>query len=43
MLFDTQTQRWSNLLTGKSLGFNFWSHDGKYVYVRESSGGGAPP
>lgn len=41
MLFDTRTQSWSKLLQGNSLGFNFWSHDGKYVYFRDNSGSSA--
>ena len=41
MLFDTRTQSWSKLLKGNSLGFNYWSHDGKYVYFRDSSGSSA--
>jgi len=41
MLFDTRTQRWSNLLKGHLLGFNFWSHDGRYVYFRTNSGSSA--
>ena len=39
MMFDTQTNRWSSLLKESFLGFNFWSRDGRYVYVREMSGG----
>jgi Tol biopolymer transport system component/DNA-binding winged helix-turn-helix (wHTH) protein len=41
MLFDTRTQNWSKLLQGNSLAFNFWSHDGKYVYFRDTSGSSA--
>jgi hypothetical protein len=40
MVFDTNTTRWSILPEGQLLSFNEWSHDGKYVYVRESAGGG---
>jgi Tol biopolymer transport system component len=39
MVFDTRTNRWSGLLKENFLGYNFWSHDGRYVYVREMSGG----
>jgi len=39
MVFDTRTNRWSGLLKENYLGYNFWSRDGRYVYVRESSGG----
>jgi Tol biopolymer transport system component len=38
MLFDTNTTHWSSLVKGE-FGYNLWSHDGKYVYVRESSKG----
>jgi Tol biopolymer transport system component len=41
VLFDSRTQRWSSLLKENLLAFNFWSHDGKYVYFRESSASGA--
>jgi hypothetical protein len=36
MLFDTKTKHWSSLLKGEEFGDNLWSHDGKYVYMRES-------
>jgi Tol biopolymer transport system component len=36
MLFDSNTNRWSTLVEGKQLAFNEWSHDGKYVYMREN-------
>jgi dipeptidyl aminopeptidase/acylaminoacyl peptidase len=39
MLFDTNTTNWSSLGKGENFGYNVWSHDGKYVYVRESSKG----
>lgn len=35
MLFDFQTQKWSELARG-SLGWLNWSHDGQYVYVLDS-------
>jgi Tol biopolymer transport system component/DNA-binding winged helix-turn-helix (wHTH) protein len=39
MLFDTTTNRWSSLLEGEQVGYNEWSHDGKYVYLRETRDG----
>ena len=39
MLFDTNTTRWSRLAKGEQFGENLWSHDGEYVYIRESSKG----
>jgi len=39
MLFDTSTNRWSSLVEGQQIGYNAWSHDGKYVYMRENWGG----
>jgi len=39
MLFDTSTNHWSSLVEGKLLGYNEWSHDGKYVYMREAREG----
>jgi Tol biopolymer transport system component/DNA-binding winged helix-turn-helix (wHTH) protein len=39
MLFDTNTNRWSSLVEGQQIGYNEWSHDGKYVYMRENWGG----
>lgn len=39
VLFDTQTNHWSILLEGEQVGYNEWSHDGKYVYVREIRNG----
>jgi Tol biopolymer transport system component len=41
MLFDTDTNRWSSLLEGESISYNEWSHDGKYIYMRENRGGAA--
>jgi Tol biopolymer transport system component len=35
MLFDLQTQKWTELATG-SLGWLNWSHDSQYVYVLDS-------
>jgi Tol biopolymer transport system component/DNA-binding winged helix-turn-helix (wHTH) protein len=39
MLFDTNANRWSSLVEGEQIGYNEWSHDGKYVYFRENRGG----
>jgi len=39
MLFDTSTNRWSILAESGHLGYNEWSRDGKYVYVRTNLGG----
>jgi len=39
MLFDTNTNRWSSLVEGEQIGYNEWSHDGEYVYMRENRGG----
>ena len=41
MLFDTNTNRWSSLVEGEQVGYNEWSHDGEYVYMRENRGGAA--
>ena len=35
MLLDTTNNRWSSLVEGNDVGYNEWSHDGKYVYMRE--------
>ena len=37
LLFDSQTQKWSELATG-SLSWLNWSHDGQYVYVLDYRG-----
>jgi hypothetical protein len=39
MLFDTNTKHWSSLAKGDGVGYNEWSHDGKYVYMRENRDG----
>jgi Tol biopolymer transport system component len=39
MLFDTNTNRWSSLVEGEQVGYNEWSHNGEYVYMRENRGG----
>lgn len=40
-LFDINSNHWSTLAEGEELNYNEWSHDGKYVYMREASGGAA--
>ena len=37
LLFDTQTQKWSQLATG-SFGWLTWSHDGQFLYLLDYSG-----
>jgi len=37
ILFDSQTQKWTELANG-SLGWLNWSHDGQYVYVLDNRG-----
>jgi Tol biopolymer transport system component/DNA-binding winged helix-turn-helix (wHTH) protein len=39
MLLNASTNRWSSLAEGQEVGYNEWSHDGKYVYMRESRDG----
>jgi hypothetical protein len=39
MLLDTTHNRWSSLAEGEQVGYNEWSHDGKYVYMRENRDG----
>ena len=39
MLFDKNTNHWLCLVEGDTIGYNEWSHDGKYIYFRENSGG----
>src|SRR5262249_16809158 len=41
MLFDFNSERWSQLAQGGSFGYNEWSHDGKYLYVRRFADAGA--
>jgi len=38
MLFDFQTQKWTELMRG-SIGWPEWSSDGKYIYVMYYHGG----
>ena len=40
MLFDTQSQTWSELMNG-SFGWVNWSHDGQSIYVLDFTGTGA--
>jgi Tol biopolymer transport system component/DNA-binding winged helix-turn-helix (wHTH) protein len=39
MLFDTHSNQWSTLLEGEEVSDNEWSHDGKFIYLRENRGG----
>ena len=39
MLLDSSTNHWSSLMDGEWVGYNEWSHDGKYIYFREDRGG----
>jgi Tol biopolymer transport system component len=39
MLLDASTNRWSSLVEGEQVGYNEWSHNGEYVYMRENRGG----
>jgi DNA-binding winged helix-turn-helix (wHTH) protein/Tol biopolymer transport system component len=39
MLFDTGAKHWSILAEGDQVGYNEWSHDGKYIYMRENRDG----
>jgi uncharacterized protein with WD repeat len=41
MLFDTATRQWSTLAEAEHLSYNEWSHDGKFIYFRESREGAA--
>lgn len=41
MLFDANSNRWSRLMEGEQIAYNEWSHDGKYVYIRQDRGGAA--
>jgi WD40 repeat protein len=38
VLFDFQTQKWTELAKGASLGWLNWSKDGQYVYALEEGG-----
>jgi hypothetical protein len=35
MLFDTNSKHWSSLATGDGFGYNEWTRDGKYIYLRQ--------
>jgi Tol biopolymer transport system component len=39
MLFDIRSNQWSTLLEGEQVSYNEWSHDGKFIYLRENRGG----
>jgi hypothetical protein len=34
LLFDSKINKWSSLAKGAGFGYNLWSHDGKFVYMR---------
>ena len=38
LLFDSKTNHWSSLVKG-TFSYNLWSHDGKYVYMRDNHAG----
>lgn len=39
LLFDSKTNHWSSLAKGELFSYNLWSHDGKYVYMRDNHSG----
>lgn len=39
LLFDLRTSHWSSLVSGELFSYNQWSHDGKYVYMRDNHAG----
>jgi len=39
LLFDSKTNRWSTLAKGELFGYNLWSKDGKYIYMRDNHAG----
>jgi DNA-binding winged helix-turn-helix (wHTH) protein/Tol biopolymer transport system component len=39
LLFDSRTSHWSSLATGELFSYNQWSHDGKYIYMRDNHAG----
>ena len=39
LLFDTRTNQWATLAEGVQLSYNEWSHDGKYLYLKENRSG----
>ena len=39
LLFDSKTNHWSSLARGELFSYNLWSHDGKYVYMRDNHAG----
>jgi Tol biopolymer transport system component/DNA-binding winged helix-turn-helix (wHTH) protein len=41
MMFDTKSQQWSKLMEGEQLGYNEWSHDGRYIFLRQIRGDAA--
>jgi dipeptidyl aminopeptidase/acylaminoacyl peptidase len=43
MLFDSQSQRWSELFRAEVVRAGLWSRDSKYVYTQDLSGGVSQP
>jgi DNA-binding winged helix-turn-helix (wHTH) protein/Tol biopolymer transport system component len=43
VLFDSQSQRWSELFRAGVVRAGLWSHDSKYVYTQDLSGGVSQP
>jgi len=39
MLYDVGAREWSTLAEAELLGYNEWSHDGRYIYMRENRSG----
>lgn len=39
LLFDSKTNHWSSLAKGELFSYNVWSHDSKYVYMRDNHAG----
>jgi Tol biopolymer transport system component/DNA-binding winged helix-turn-helix (wHTH) protein len=39
LLLDRHANRWEVLKNGEDIGYNEWSHDGRYVYFRETING----
>jgi len=39
LLFDSKTNQWSSLAKSGLFSYNLWSHDGRYVYMRDSYAG----
>jgi DNA-binding winged helix-turn-helix (wHTH) protein/Tol biopolymer transport system component len=39
LLFDSKRSQWSSLAKGELFSYNLWSHDGRYVYMRDIHAG----